>query len=141
MILKFCMQLQWTKHYKVYINDDPGLTVTYFTARLNRVTYTIERGGKLFQDHFFEKTCSKWLIWLNKYAYEKVWPKGVVPALWLYTSVWTPFSKIFISETPWPIKSKFYVLGKDERKYMYNINGSGHMTKMATTPIYTNSKL
>ena len=28
-----------TKLYKVYINDDPGLTLTYFTARSNLVPY------------------------------------------------------------------------------------------------------
>ena len=30
--LKFC---------KVHINDDPGLTLTYFTARSNKVPYTL----------------------------------------------------------------------------------------------------
>ena len=30
------------KLYKVYINDDPGLTLTYFTARSNWVTCTFE---------------------------------------------------------------------------------------------------
>ena len=28
--------------YKVYINDDPGLTLTYFTARSNWVICTFE---------------------------------------------------------------------------------------------------
>ena len=32
MVLKLGMQLKGLKLYKVYINDDPGLTVTYFTA-------------------------------------------------------------------------------------------------------------
>ena len=40
----------WTKFYKVYINDDPGLTLTYFTAMSNKVTYMIE-WGKLLQSH------------------------------------------------------------------------------------------
>ena len=31
MILKLGMQHQGLKLYKVYINDDPGLTLTYFT--------------------------------------------------------------------------------------------------------------
>ena len=35
------------KLYKVYINDDPGLTLTYFTARSNWVTYTFEWGKLL----------------------------------------------------------------------------------------------
>ena len=37
MILKLGMDHQGRKVFKVYINDDPGLTLTYFTARLNLV--------------------------------------------------------------------------------------------------------
>ena len=33
MILKLGMEHQWLKFYKVYINHDPGMTLTYFTAR------------------------------------------------------------------------------------------------------------
>ena len=33
MILKFGMQHRGIKFYKVCINGDPGLTLTYFTAR------------------------------------------------------------------------------------------------------------
>ena len=39
MILKLCMQHRGLKFYKVYINSDPGLTSTYFTARSNLVPY------------------------------------------------------------------------------------------------------
>ena len=39
MILKFGMQHRGLKLYKIYINSDPGLTLTYFTARSNLVTY------------------------------------------------------------------------------------------------------
>ena len=38
MILKRDMQHRGLKFYKDYINDDPGLTLTYFTARSNLVT-------------------------------------------------------------------------------------------------------
>ena len=37
MILKLGMKHQGLKLNKVYINDDPGLTLTYFTARSNLV--------------------------------------------------------------------------------------------------------
>ena len=57
MILKLAMQHQGLKLYEVYINDDPGLTLTYFTARSNWVAYTFE-WGKLLQSHLMEKTCS-----------------------------------------------------------------------------------
>ena len=35
MILKLCMQHRGLELFKVYINGDPGLTLTYFTARSN----------------------------------------------------------------------------------------------------------
>ena len=37
MILKLGMQHRGLRFYKVYINDDPGLPLTYFTARSNLV--------------------------------------------------------------------------------------------------------
>ena len=39
MILKLGMQHWGLKLYKLYINDDPGLTLTYFMARSNLVPY------------------------------------------------------------------------------------------------------
>ena len=46
-----------------------------------------------------------------------------------------PFLKIF-SETAWPIKAKFYVGLPWEGGTNVCINGPGHMTKMASMPIY-----
>ena len=60
MILKLGLQHQGLKLYKVYINDDPGLTLTYFTARSNLVAYTFE-WEKVSQSHLMGKTCSKGL--------------------------------------------------------------------------------
>ena len=31
--MKLGMKHQWLKHYNVYINHDPVMTLTYFTAR------------------------------------------------------------------------------------------------------------
>ena len=39
MILKFGMQHWMLKYYHVFSNDDPGMTLTYFTARSNLVPY------------------------------------------------------------------------------------------------------
>ena len=39
MTLKVCMQHRVHKYYHVCSNDDPGLTLTYFTARSNMVLY------------------------------------------------------------------------------------------------------
>ena len=46
------------------------------------------------------------------------------------------FSNIFSSETAWPIKAKFFVEPPWEGGTKVYINGPGHMTKMAATPIY-----
>ena len=43
------------KLYKVFINDDPGLTLTYFTTMSNWVAYTFE-WDKLLQSHLMEET-------------------------------------------------------------------------------------
>ena len=50
-----------------------------------------------------------------------------------------PFSKIFSSETAWPIKAKFHVEPPWEGGTKVYINGPGHMTKVATTPISSSS--
>ena len=44
MTLKLGMLHQVLKYYQVCSNDDPGLTLTYFTARSNWVTYTFVWG-------------------------------------------------------------------------------------------------
>ena len=40
-------------------NDDPRLTLTYFTARSNLVSYAFI-WGKLLESHLMEETYSKW---------------------------------------------------------------------------------
>ena len=75
MILKLGMQHQGLKLYKVYINDDPGLTSTYFMtiSNLPKIVFVLTVGpdfrsnlvaymfvwGKLLQSHLMGKTCSK----------------------------------------------------------------------------------
>ena len=39
MILKHGMQYRVLEYYQVCSNDDPGFTLTYFTARSNLVPY------------------------------------------------------------------------------------------------------
>ena len=39
MTLKFGMQHRVLEYYQIYSNDDPGLTLTYFTARSNLAPY------------------------------------------------------------------------------------------------------
>ena len=63
MILKPGMQHQGLKLYKVHINDDPGLTLTYFMARSNWVACMFGNGKTV--SHLIGKTCSKGLDRLN----------------------------------------------------------------------------
>ena len=51
------------------------------------------------------------------------------------------FSKIFSSETAWPIKAKFYMKHLWEGGTNVYINNPGHMTKMAAMPIYGKNPL
>ena len=67
-------------------------------------------------------------------------PLGSQGELIVYPSSRRPsvplFSKIFFSDTTWPIKAKFYVEPPWEGGTKVCINGPGHMTKMAAMPIY-----
>ena len=65
MILKLGMLHLGLELYKAYINDDPGLTLTYFMARSNWVAYTFE-WGKLTKSFNGEKLATK-----NKFINEK----------------------------------------------------------------------
>ena len=54
MILKLGMQDLGPKVYKVCINDDPGLTLNYFSARSNKIAYAFA-WAKLLHRHLEEK--------------------------------------------------------------------------------------
>ena len=57
MNLKLGMQHWACELYKIYINGDPGLTMTYFTARSNLVACVFEL-GKTLESHSMGKPCS-----------------------------------------------------------------------------------
>ena len=48
--MKLGMKHRWLKHYNVYINHDPVMTLTYFTARSTEVANAFE-WGKLLKCH------------------------------------------------------------------------------------------
>ena len=67
----------------------------------------------------------------------KVYPSSRRPSVRRCPSVVRPpFSKIFSSETAWPIKAKFYVEPSWEGGTKVCIDGPGHMNKMVAMPIY-----
>ena len=104
MALKLGMQHWVLAYYQVYSNDDPGLTLTYFTARSNLVPYAFvwEKGKTM---DFFRNYCRLWFETSNR------WPKWqevsvdiktsstggcISPALGLYTCIksWKKLYKI-----------------------------------------------
>ena len=61
MIMKLGMYHWGLKFYKVYINDDPGLTLTYFVAMSNWVICTFE-WGKLLKSHLIGENLQQMTI-------------------------------------------------------------------------------
>ena len=62
MILKLGMKHQAMELYKVYINHDPGMTLTFFMARSTWVTHAFE-WGKIGKCHLMAENLlgmSKW---------------------------------------------------------------------------------
>ena len=57
------------------------------------------------------------------------------PGLYTRTCI-PPFSNIVFSQTAWPIEGKFYVKPPLEGGKKVYINGLGHNTKIAATPMY-----
>ena len=57
MTLKHGMQHRVLKYFQTYSNDDPGLTLTYFSARSNLVSYAFVWEKSKTID-FFRNYCS-----------------------------------------------------------------------------------
>ena len=57
-ILKLGIQHKGPKFYKVFVNDDPGLILTYFTTGSILVVHALIL-RKLLQSNFIGITCSK----------------------------------------------------------------------------------
>ena len=87
MILKLGMKHQGKELYNVYINHDPGMTLTYFTERPTHVAHTFE-WGKLSKCHLKGKTIWKWAN--GQEIYEKMGPRGrsvPTPGHYMYISM------------------------------------------------------
>ena len=76
--IKLGMKHGWLNYYNVYINHDPGMTMTQFMARLTWVAYVFE-WGKLLKCHLKGKTSRKLANGQNIDYFEKrKWPKGFI---------------------------------------------------------------
>ena len=86
MILKLGMKHQAIELYKVYINLDPWVTLTYFMARSTSVAHAFE-WGKLLKCHLKGKTCSKLANGL-KFCIKKLTPGVALTRPWGYIHVY-----------------------------------------------------
>ena len=67
MTLKLGVQHRMLEYYYVFANDDPMLTLTYFTARSNLVPYAFvwEKGKKWIFQKLFKSVTSKFVDAVN----------------------------------------------------------------------------
>ena len=88
MILKLGMKHQAMELYKVYINCDPWMTLTYVTARSVQVAHAFE-WGKLLECHSKGQTCSKFANGLKFYDLnKKLTPGFALTRPWGYIHVY-----------------------------------------------------
>ena len=71
MMLKLGMQHLGLELYKMYMNDYPGLTLTYFMARSTLVAYVFEL-GKLLQKPFNGKNLQQMTKLTKNYVFENI---------------------------------------------------------------------
>ena len=92
MILKLDMQHRGIRVYKVYINYDPGLTLTYFTAMSNVVAYGM---GETVKKSFNRENLQHMTKWTEDLCFEENFTQGgCLPLLQGYVHVWPLFSNM-----------------------------------------------
>ena len=140
MTLKFSMQHWVLEYYQNYSNDDPGLILTYFTARSNLVPYAfIWEKGKTMD---FSETidvydikvgrCSQPNEYMKLYEYQRSRSFiGLHPR-----SLRFKISNFFSLQAARPIEAKFHVAPPWDGGTKVRTISVCHMTKMATMSIY-----
>ena len=118
-------------HEKINDNKDAQLISAFVFATQYNVSFTYTQSFKLLAllAHL-SRQAHKVSLWYT-HAPSSVRPSVVRPSVRR-----PPFSKIFFSETAWPIKAKFYMKHLWEGGTNVYINNPGHITKMAAMPIY-----
>ena len=120
------------KYYQMCSNDDPELTLTYFTARSNLVPFVCCM-GKCLSSRFLR---NYWSLW------------GQYSQINEYMTIYdNPRSSPFIDLCPRSIRQHFQTsfpkksLGRMKPNFIWGVgmkicsNVTGHMTKMASRPI------
>ena len=141
MTLKVDMQHWVLEYYQVCSNENPGMTLTYFMARSNLVPYAFvwKKGKTMAFSEFFVVydikvgSHSKLNEYMKLYEYQR--SRSFIDLGLNHSD--SIFLNFFSSITTWPIEAKFYVeFPWDEGMKAYS-DCLGHMTKMATMPIYS----
>ena len=92
--LKLVMQHRVLEYHQICSKDDPGMTLTYFTARSNLVPYAfVSEKGKTM--NFFRNCCRLWVETSNRWSkWQEVSvdikilsPGGCLPLPWGYVHV------------------------------------------------------
>ena len=86
MTLKFGMQCHGLEYYQVCSNDDPGLTLTYFTARSNLVLYVFV-WEEVKQCQLWFETSNRWPKWQEASVDIKTLSPGGCPLSRVYIHV------------------------------------------------------
>ena len=125
---------------QVCSHNDPGMTLTYFTARSNLVPYVfVWEKSKVM--NFFRNHCILWYK-VGRCSQLKEYIKlHECQRSRSFTDVGPNHSESkllnrFSSISTWPIKAKFYVEPPWDERTKDCSNCLGHMTKMATMSIY-----
>ena len=140
MTFNVCMLHREVVYYQVCSTDDPGLTLTYFTARSNLAPYafvwekvkTMDFSETIVVFDIEVGRCSQLNEYMKLYEYQR--SRSLIDlGPNLSDSI---FLNFFSSITTWPIRAKFHMEPPWDRKTKDCSNGLGHMTKMAAMPIY-----
>ena len=112
MTLTVGMQHRVLEYYQVCSNDDPRLTMTFFTARSNLVPYAFvwEKGNIMdFSETIVVGFKVGGFIQLNEYTnlYEYQRSRSSLTVIQGHSD--STFSNFFFSETARPIEAKFHM--------------------------------
>ena len=140
MTLKLGMQHRVLEYYQFCPNDDPGLTLTCFTARSNLVPYAFvwEKGKTMDLSEtvvvFDIKVgrCSQLNEYMNLYEYQRSWSFSDLGPRSLRFNI---FKLLFLRNRR-PMEAKFHVEPPWDGRMKVISNGPGHMTDMAAMPTY-----
>ena len=140
MTLKICLLHRVLEYYQICSNDDHGLTLTYFMEGQIRSPVLLYRKKVKTMD--FSETiivydikvgrCSQLNEYMKLHEYQRLKP-FIDHGPNLSDSI---FLNFFSSITNWPIEAKFHVEPPWDGGMKACSNDLGHMTKMATMPIY-----